>query len=642
MVRDRVRILPFLAIFLLSGTIRLSAIDAVFSLVRTLPTEAPVKFGSPVLVDLDGNPRTLEIVVGDESGTIYAFDCCGSRLWSFSIRRFPGYEWVQTACQCAPTVADLDGDGALEVVVSLASRDEFVAEKPGAIFMFRLDPNGLNPTIAGGFARLTLDRNGDTIPEGAFASPAAADLDGDGQMEILATSWDELCYALRADGSQVWDLDYDLTDPNEFGFKTGDTVWTTPAVADVNYDGVPDVIFGSDAHDFPWGHQIPYQTHTGGILVELDGPTGHLEVGPGTFFIPSYHEEGSGYYYNPQGENHIPVCNISQVLQSSPVIADLDADGLFEIVHGTGQIVYYPSDEWHDAVFCWNGEDASLQWVTNVGSEVFACCALANVDDEPDLEVFVRNFSEANPMLYALKGSTGEILPGFPAPIKPGNPRSIGAVVGDVDGDGQMEIILLSYGRVHVFNTDGWEESHFDDAPNALFTSPAIGDIDSDGRCELVVGTSNGLSIYRCNGRVGAIPWGQYRRDPTHAGVVPLYDSAVASVEAPEWVAGGGEIEVTLRFYNTGSAVWLPDSVTLLNLNDAWWPRVIAFSPTTWVANGQSLLVSFPLHSPREPGRYVLEFQLRGPDARLFGAVARAEITVGENLTGVARWRLYR
>jgi len=514
--------------FFLAASIAGSAVwgaNATFTLIRTGSTTSWVKFSSPTLVDLDGNSQTLEIVVGDESGNVYGFDCQANLLWTFSIRNFPGFGGVQTACQSSPAVADLDGDGAKEVVVTLASRDEHVTSKPGAIFMFHLDSTGRNPTTANGFARLTLDRNGDSIADGCFASPMVADLNGDGQLEILADSWDELCYALDWGGSLTWTLDYDPTDNSEYGFKAGDTIWTTPAVADIDRDGILEVVFGADAHDFPWGHQIPFQSDPGGVLVVLSAPTGRLEFGPsgaGKFFIESYHEEGTGSYYNPHGENHIPVVNISEVFQSSPVIADVDADGQWEIVHGTGQTFFSPTDNLHNRVFCWNGENATLRWATDVGAEVFACCALANVDGDPDLEVFVRNFSETNPMLYGLKGSTGAILPGFPVPICPGNPCSIGAVIGDVEGDGQMEIILISYGRLHVFSAGGVLESSFNDAPAAMFTSPAIGDIDHDGHCEMVVGTANGISIYRCNGTVGSIPWGQYRRDAEKSGVVPL------------------------------------------------------------------------------------------------------------------------
>jgi hypothetical protein len=598
-------------------------------------------FSSPTLVDLDGNPRTLEIVIGDQAGNVYGFSCEGERLWSFSIRNFAGFEGIQTACQSSPAVADLNGDGAMEVVVSLASRDVYVPEKPGAIFMFHLDNTGRNPTTVGGFARKAIVKNPTTTPSGFFASPTVADLDGDGDLEILATSWDQTCYAFHHNGALVWSLDYDLTNNEEYGFVAGDTIWTTPAVLDIDNCGTREVVFGSDAHLFPWGHQIPFQMKNGGVLIVLNAPTGHLLFGPNKFFNPSYHAEGSDWYYNANGENHIPVVNPSEVLQSSPVIADVDADGKWEIVHGTGQPVYKPTDSLHNRVFCWNGEDATQRWVTDVNGEVFACCALGNVDNDPDLEVFVRNLNEGNPTVYGLKGSTGQVLPGFPRPLIPVNPRSIGAVMGDVDGDGQIEIISISFGRIHVFGPTGVEETYFD-APNAVFTSPAIGDIDGDGKCEMVVGTDQGLWFYRCSGKAGAIPWGQYRRDARKSGVVPFYDATPALVTLLGTPVGGNMVPIRVQFHNVGSAVWTPSTVELLNLTTRWTPTVISLPAGTSLANGKTLTVSFSLKAPRQAGGHTLLFQLRRSGGAGFGGLAIQDITITQLAAQATRWELYR
>lgn len=621
---------------------------ATFRLIKIAPTDAPLRFSSPTLVDLDNNPATLEIVVGDESGNVYGFDSLGNRMWQFSIRNFRGFEGVWTACQSSPAVADLDNDGKKEVAVTLASRDEFLPYKPGAFFMFRLDGAGRNPTVAGGFARLARDFNYDWIPDGCFASPTVADLDGDGDLEIITTSWDQTCAAFHHTGALAWNLKYDPTDTQAYGFPAGDTIWTTPAVADIDSNGVKEVVFGADAHLFGWGNQIPFQMQPGGILIVLHGPSGLLNwapAGQGKFFIESYHPEGDDWYYNPNGENHIPVANtvvrISEVLQSSPVIGDVDGDGRMEIVHGTGQNFYHPADANHNRVYCWNGESATLQWSYYLGSEVFASPALANVDNDPDLEVFVRDFNEWTPRLWGFKGNSGAVLPGFPPAIKPGNPRAIGAVIGDVDGDGRQEIITLSYGRVHVFNSGGLQESCLD-PPNALFTSPAIGDIESDGQCEMIVCTSNGLYIYRCNGKVGAIPWGQYRRDAQKSGVVPVFDATPASLLVVGNPLGGGTVNVQLTFHNLGSAVWSSKTVKLHNDTAGWYPADFQLPTSAWVPNARTLTMTVPLRVPTKLGSHLLSFRLQTTGGSSFGQPARMMIYVRQLLTGATHWNLYR
>jgi hypothetical protein len=572
-------------------------------------TNAPIRFSSPVLVDLDRNPRTLEIVVGDEYGYIYGFNCLGQQMWQFSIRQFAGFEWVWTACQSAPAVADLDHDGRMEVVVTLASRDEYIWYKPGAFFMFRLDRNGYCPTAYGGFAGLTCDVTGDNVSEGCFASPMLADLDGDRDLEVLIGSWDHTVYALHHTGAPAWYLNYDLSDGYEYGFKTGDTVWDTPAVADLDGDGYSEVVFGVDTHDFAWGHQIPFMSRAGGILVVLNAWDGTLKKAPwgwGRFFVENYTPEGSDWYYNANGDNHIPAVNISQVLQSSPIVADVDGDGKMEVVHGTGQNYYAPTDIWHNRLFCWNGETASLQWAPDVGAEVFASPAAANVDGDPQLEVFVRNFSENTPALIGLDGAYGTNQPGFPAALRPGNPRSIGSVIGDVDGDGMMEIITVSYGRLHVFGANGVQESYFDSAPGCMFSSPAIGDIDGDGRCEMVLSTSYGVIIYRCNGTAGAMPWPQYRRDARHSGTVPLFEAQPVALQALSTARAGQPLTVRLWCYNTGSFVWSSNSIYLKCMSAQWSPATIGVPAYTYVMGSGLLMVDFTLTAPRKAGYYLL------------------------------------
>jgi len=607
------------------------SVTASFTYVATGATDAIPIFSSPVLVDLDGDRRTLEIVIGDDTGAVFGFDSAGNRLWRFSIRQFPGFEWVQTPCDSSPAVADLDRDGKMEVVATLASRDTFEASKPGALFMFRLDATGRNPTHVGGFARLAVDHNKDGFREGFFASPSVADIDGDGDLEVLAAGWDQLVYAIHHTGALAWNLNYDVTDDEEYGFKSGETMWTTPAVADIDLDGVREVVVSSDAHDFPWGHQVPYQMKNGGLLVVLTAPTGMLEWGPpgaGKFFIESYAKEGFSWWYNPNGENHIPVDNIDEVLQSSPVLADIDADGAWEILHGTGQEYYTPSTPNHNRIYAWNGENATSRWTAEIGQEVYSYCAAVNVDNEPDLEVFARTFHWTAPRAVALKGSTGAMLPGFPVPIQAGNPVSNGVVVGDVDGDGEMEMLTVAYGHLHVINPFGVQEWDIE-VPNLLYTVPAIGDIDGDGRCELVIAMRQGIQIYRCNGTAGVIPWPQFLRDARHSGVVPLFDSKAASAQVLGVPEGGGTVPVRVRFHNIGSFVWSPASVSISCLTPGWTPGAITLPPSAYVLNGRELVLDFVMTAPRQLGAFTLQLQMRDFSGAPFGEVATIPVTIG-------------
>ncbi len=67
-----------------------------------------------------------------------------------------------------------------------------------------------------------------------FSSPAVADVDGDGKMEVGFGAFDRNIYLLNADGTLRW------------YYHAADTVWSSPAFADVNADGKLEMIIGSD------------------------------------------------------------------------------------------------------------------------------------------------------------------------------------------------------------------------------------------------------------------------------------------------------------------------------------------------------------------------------------------------------------
>jgi flagellar hook capping protein FlgD len=65
------------------------------------------------------------------------------------------------------------------------------------------------------------------------ASPAVADLDGDGTLEILVGAEDRRLHAFHADGTQV----------NGFPIEIGAEARSTPAIWDLDRDGATDIVF---------------------------------------------------------------------------------------------------------------------------------------------------------------------------------------------------------------------------------------------------------------------------------------------------------------------------------------------------------------------------------------------------------------
>ena len=137
----------------------------------------------------------------------------------------------------APALADLDGDGAVDVVVG--------------------DESGALRALAGGTGKpLWTIKNGES-EYGArdyIAAAAIADLDGDGHDDVVAASRDTILTAYRGkDGSVLWQ-------------HSGDAgVHASPTIADFDLDGKPEVlaawsygdikVHAGDDRRGPLGHQ---------------------------------------------------------------------------------------------------------------------------------------------------------------------------------------------------------------------------------------------------------------------------------------------------------------------------------------------------------------------------------------------------
>ncbi|MCX6844044.1 MAG: T9SS type A sorting domain-containing protein [candidate division WOR-3 bacterium] len=158
-------------------------LGAVDSAARLKDTIIPVKVGwdlyqpgfpkavgsSPLLsafaADIDGND-TLDIAVVDTAGSLRIWRADGSALRSLG---------VGSPVRADLAIGDVTGDSKLEVVV--ASNDTLVTVVP----------------VSGSPVRM---KAGDRI----LAAPVLADLDGDGQKEIIVGSTDMRLYAWKGDG----------------------------------------------------------------------------------------------------------------------------------------------------------------------------------------------------------------------------------------------------------------------------------------------------------------------------------------------------------------------------------------------------------------------------------------------------------
>lgn len=215
---------------------------------------------------------------------------------------------------------------------------------------------------------------------------------------------------------------------------------------------------------------------------------------------------------------------------------DLDGIAGDEIV----AVPRLPAAPWHALIYVLDGGTGALRWSFDLGEDAGWAPAptLADLDGDGLPEVIVQTASR----LHAVKYLHGE-LPGWPVETSTVviSPVRSQAVVGDLDGDSDLEVAIVSkdanigaYGTLDIFDAQGRRE-YF--AGSVLMNvgaglTPAIADVDADGHNELILGSSLGsgspnvlspslwtLDFSRGNTAVthGAIAWGQYGADAQHS-----------------------------------------------------------------------------------------------------------------------------
>ncbi|HKI82732.1 MAG TPA: C25 family cysteine peptidase, partial [Candidatus Krumholzibacteria bacterium] len=181
-----------------------------------------------VLGDLDQD-GTLEIVTNDISGYTYAFHMDGSEVADGDLDsgtkgpiapRRDGESYGRTT----PALYDVDGDGKLEILFG----SKFLNGAPEYFYALKADGSG----NAMGWPK-------NLGPGASFlASPAVGDLDNSGQMEIVAPCENDSLYVWEADGSRYGNFPVYLHARS----VDLDSLAPSPALADFDGDGYLEIV----------------------------------------------------------------------------------------------------------------------------------------------------------------------------------------------------------------------------------------------------------------------------------------------------------------------------------------------------------------------------------------------------------------
>lgn len=208
--------------------------------------------------------------------------------------------WLQWTAS-PPNVVDMDGDGKNEVVGIPNAEMKEPYETQGYAFMVLDGAQNAGARAARrhtGFETLPISDkpavrpSGDWYPPDGIPAPTTVNIVGDARPEIVAAIPDGYVYAIGPDGSRLWRYDFAKGAAKVFASE--------PVVADLNKDGMPEIVFGTYSLVAGGGHLIVL-ANTGALLFDVP--------------LPGQGKDGNGI--------GIP---------AAPSIADLDGDGQLEIV----------------------------------------------------------------------------------------------------------------------------------------------------------------------------------------------------------------------------------------------------------------------------------------------------------------------
>ncbi len=446
-----------------------------------------------------------------------------------------------------PLCMDVNGDGKNEIIQCSVDLASYYGD--GRINIWTADGNSLpnwpvNFTTDDPWAMM-----------GFYPSDVAAgDIDGDGAYElVLASVYDNVIYAFHVQSGEIVDGNW----PALFGTWAG-FVSAGPVLADLDGDGDSEILMALDAESSENDGLYAFQgdgnpmwqrryTSAGPISVaDFDGD-GDVEIA-----LCGYGPGLSRYYTFILDHQGQVVAKWKGGSPKGTAVVDLDGDGKQELVFCTEEEV---------TVARANGTTVWKKKVSDSLSEP-GSLSVGDVDGDGRSEVYVTTYIAepdgfAFTRIYGFDYKGRELTDaGFPK-IALGNPAKCVPLIADIDGDGQKELIFGPGGEpMMAWEADGSVTPGFPMLNMVGYgeVTPALADLDQDGDMELIT-----ISDYRFHVldlpapyKAELIDWGMAGHDPQNSRWVSV-GPTLDPVSAPAEIRPGQRLQVQLTASNPGN-----------------------------------------------------------------------------------------
>ncbi|UJA21164.1 S8 family serine peptidase [Thermoleophilia bacterium SCSIO 60948] len=477
---------------------------------------------SPRLFDVDGD-NELDVLIATSSGELGAFHSDGTPVESFNggepVRTGPlaiaeahgvpsGVETPGETLR-VPAIGDVDGDLVQEIVAAAGER-VYAWELDGSVvdgFPVRIDPALSEPCLAGAPepcfdpADRAIDGS-NHIKRGIFGSPALADLDDDGSLDIVVGALDQHLYAWNGAGEPLDGFPAKLATEGADGAE----IIASPAIAQLDGEGPPEVVIATN-------EVVPGEPEAPGSIFDLL----NAFVGSSTGSNPVYAVHGDGTLVDgwPVDVGVLAGDVLPFVVPGNDAaVLDVDDDGTDEVsvsaatsisgqgprlVDGAGDTVTTYSNAVAQSPD--QGPVVNLADYASVG-DLTGSGAPAILKGGLTLNALV-NLLAVNQNLpfshveQAWDPQTGSALPGYPLPTDDFQLLSQ-ASIAQVGGAGPERQALVGTGlyQVHAYGPQGAEPEgwpKFTGGWNQV--TPAVGDADGDGDLDVASLTREGWSF---------------------------------------------------------------------------------------------------------------------------------------------------
>lgn len=471
---------------------------------------------------------------------------------------------------CSPVVADLDGDGILEIIAF----------------------NGLlqSPEIAAYSLSGTKLWSYQTPSKEDLATPlVVADINSDGLNEIL--------FACKNTGLKVLDSNGNLLSNYLIPGYDGDAI---PAVADLDNDGIKEILVSCHASSSSIAclngnnGSIKWQTTLTSIakaiaIGDFNSSAG-LEIALGLW-------SGRLSIYDSSGGLLGTKVISSNDFGMTLGVADLDGDSIEDIILGEN----LPNSK----MFGVSGATMEVLFTyTNASNVRFSDgLAVGDLNFDGSVEIVVQERANTASSIIMISNNGTQL---WKAPL-PG--QSYGAItLADVTGDGIQEILVGDRaGKINILSANGTYlgavKVSFNKNTDKVDNSPVVADLDGDAALEMVTLSDSNLTVVQLPGF--SHDWRMRGRDNTlgssmrlknsHDGVRML-EVGIGMVALPfmaanwtyatnaiPWIRPGGDFNATSfdSFFATGTGTWREINITTIVEN--------------WIASGRTQMESIYL-----------------------------------------------